>query len=65
MAGRYGRGVYIRNFSIHSPHSTTTLEGANTFRHIEKKHSIETRERTDCGEDLQAKTVSWSSSARL
>ncbi len=25
MAGRYGRGVYIRNFSVHSPHSTTTL----------------------------------------
>jgi hypothetical protein len=48
MAGRYGRGVYIRNLSVPSPHSATTLGGVHTFRHIEKKHSNETRGRTDC-----------------
>jgi hypothetical protein len=32
MAGRYGRGVYIRNLSMHSPHSATTLGGVHTFR---------------------------------
>jgi hypothetical protein len=48
MAGRYGRGVYIRNLSVPSPHSATTLEGVHTFKHIEKKHSNETRGRTDC-----------------
>jgi hypothetical protein len=57
MAGRYGRGVYIRNLSVYSPHSATTLGGVHTFRHIEKKHSNETRERTNCWEDLQAKIV--------
>ncbi len=36
MAGRYGRGVYIRNLSMHSPHSATTLGGVHTFRHIEQ-----------------------------
>ncbi len=65
MAGRYGRGVYIRNISVPSPHSATTLEGVHTFRHIEKKHSNETRGKTDCWEDLQAKTVRGSSSPRL
>jgi hypothetical protein len=47
MAGRYGKGVYIRNLSVYSPHSATTLGGVHTFRHIEKKHSNETRERTN------------------
>ena len=47
---------------MHSPHSATTLGGVHTFRHIEKKHSNETRERTNCWEDLQAKIVRWSSS---
>ncbi len=62
MAGRYGRGVYTRNLSVYSPHSATTLGGVHTFRHIEKKHSNETRERTNCWENLQAKIVRWSSS---
>jgi hypothetical protein len=38
MAGRYGTGVYMRNLSVPSTHSATTLGGDHTFRHIEKKH---------------------------
>ena len=34
----YGTGVYIRNLSVPSPHSATTLGGDHTFRHIEKKY---------------------------
>jgi hypothetical protein len=44
MAGWYGRGVYIRNLSVHSPHSATTLEGVHTFRHIEETIQQDQRE---------------------
>jgi hypothetical protein len=48
MAGRYRTGVYIRNLSVPSPHSASTLGSDHTFRHIEKKNSNEIRGRTDC-----------------
>ena len=63
MAGRYGRGVYISNLSVYSPHSATRCRGGYTSSHTEKKHTSETRERTNCWEDLQAKIVRGSSSS--
>jgi len=56
MAGRYGAWVYIRDLSVLSYHSATRCRGGYTSSHTEKKHS-ETRERTNCWEDLQAKIV--------
>ena len=58
MAGRYGTGVYIRNFSVPSTHSATTLGGDHTFRHIEKRNTTnEIRGRSDCCEELAGQTV--------
>jgi hypothetical protein len=60
MAGRYGTEVYIRNLSVPSPHSATTVGGDHTFRHIEKKYTCTTNEirgRTDCCEELAGQTV--------
>jgi hypothetical protein len=37
MAGWYGTGVYIRNLSVPSPHSASTLGGGHTFRHMGKE----------------------------
>jgi hypothetical protein len=57
MAGRYGIGVYLRNLSVPSTHSATTLGGDHTFRHIEKKHYQRDQRRTDSCEELAGQTV--------
>ncbi len=57
MAGRYGAWVYIRDPSVPSYSLSHNTMRCPHLRQIEKKHSNETRERTDCWEDLQAKIV--------
>ncbi len=57
MAGRYGTGVYIRNLSVPSTHSATTLGGDHTFRHIEKKHYMRSEEEQTVVKNLQAKQL--------
>jgi hypothetical protein len=57
MAGRYGTGVYIRNLSVPSTHSATTLGGDHTFRHIEKKHYQGDQRKNRLCEELAGQTV--------
>jgi hypothetical protein len=54
MAGRYGTGVYIRNLSVPSTHSATTLPHLQTHRG-----------RTDCCEELAGQTVKRNQLSRV
>ncbi len=38
----------LSNLSVYSPHSATRCRGGYTSSHTEKKHTSETRERTNC-----------------